>query len=295
MGFSCEDIIAAVTDKLKQSAKKPGDAMLSNLLAAILSKAPKTFLTTLDTSEFAEAVILCAQSTEALMNSSASLFVKSLSGKEICYISVVMKDCPFIINTFNNIIARLGLSELVILHPVIKAGGLSVSVSILVFQGIDLKAKEDLLAEFKRTLPLLARACADFGVMTQIALEQAKRCLQSANSRWAVDFSELLKWLANGGFIFLGAVTARAVTNTSQKSFPSSCSMANHAGILAFDSPEYKTLIGEIETDYQLFHADENLRVSKLTMISPCIMRDVCCMLRSGILLQVRCSRLSEH
>lgn len=270
MGFSYEEIVSAVTDKLdkiplanKLANGKSGVDTSSLVLNALLSKAPKPFLSSLDTTEFANVVRISSSSLESLTGSPDKIFIDSVRGIDCCYISVVLRDCPFIINTFDNVIERLGLSELVTLHPIVSFGHLNASVSVLVFSGIDLASQELLKSELVRALPLLTKLSTDFQSMSDVVLQLSSSLSLSGSSPWSLDLSDLLKWLTAGGFVFLGATRSSKEANSPKYVFN------DRLGILAFDYPELQKLFEEIATDYSLFKDDDNLRVSKLTLLAP--------------------------
>ena len=149
-------------------------------------------------------------------------------GADEIIIETCMLDCPFIVDSIREYFYELDVSVVVMLHPVMSVArdpqGRIVSIEqhrrdevreSFIHAELVLAAGVPGPAEIERDLHQVLdevwRATADFAAMTARAMEI---CEQTAPSREFVEIRDFLRWLVQGGFVFLGARRYRTAKST---------------------------------------------------------------------------------
>ena len=136
-----------------------------------------------------------------------------------------MPDCAFIVETLQEMLTSEGYAILALLHPILAVGrdadgriaeigdrvgsGSRVSATLILFEGLDPAADEDLETEVGRRLGQVRQVTSDFHRM----VEETGRIRQDLETlkkdlTWKVpeleEVQEFLGWLLEGNFVFLG-------------------------------------------------------------------------------------------
>ncbi|MGH7248389.1 MAG: hypothetical protein ACREH9_09820, partial [Pseudomonadota bacterium] len=136
----------------------------------------------------------------------------------VTIVETAMRDCPFIVDSLLAYFHQLGASVLAMLHPIYKltrdAEGVIVSFEqassgehseSLTYAELELGPSatdtERIAREVRNVLVEVRQATDDFEPMTARALQI---CEETAASRELVDVRDLLRWLVQGAFVFLG-------------------------------------------------------------------------------------------
>ena len=147
--------------------------------------------------------------------------VETVTGDDndtLTIVETVTTDCPFIVDSLLEYFHHLGASVRTILHPVIKVtrdkeGRIATferSVSTergesFVHAELELIPTPEQAREIERDvisiLTEVHEATSDFDAMTGRALQI---CEETASRRDLIEVRDLLRWLINGGFVFLG-------------------------------------------------------------------------------------------
>ncbi len=136
----------------------------------------------------------------------------------ITVVDTLMPDCPFIIDSLLEHFRHLGARVVMMLHPVYRvargADGEIVSFErksasehneSFVHAEIELasteESRERIGSDIRRILEDVRAATGDFDEMTARAL---RICEETASQRELVEVRDFLRWMVQGGFVFLG-------------------------------------------------------------------------------------------
>ncbi len=136
----------------------------------------------------------------------------------ITIVETVTPDCPFIVDSLLEYFHHLGAPMRSMMHPVLKvardASGLAVSIErasgaergeSMVHAELELEASAELAVRIAREVRMVLtevhQATADFEPMTARALQI---CEETAAERELIEVRDFLRWLVQGGFVFLG-------------------------------------------------------------------------------------------
>jgi glutamate dehydrogenase len=139
-------------------------------------------------------------------------------GEGITIVETVTPDCPFIVDSLLEYFHHLGAPMRSMMHPVLKAArdpsGRLVALEqasgaergeSMVHAELELEASVELAdriaREVRMVLTEVHQATADFERMTARALQI---CEETAAERELVEVRDFLRWLVQGGFVFLG-------------------------------------------------------------------------------------------
>ncbi|HVN63384.1 MAG TPA: NAD-glutamate dehydrogenase domain-containing protein, partial [Candidatus Binataceae bacterium] len=170
---------------------------------------------------------IAARSFEFFLTLPTSIAVRVAADPEAAGITIVetaTADCPFIVDSLHEYFHALGVPVRTMLHPVFKvardAGGQILSLNqahseeraeSFVHAEIEITASSDDLRRIERevrdVLAEVSLATGDFSEMTARALEI---CHETARRREVAEAREFLRWLVQGGFVFLGYRRCRA-------------------------------------------------------------------------------------
>jgi glutamate dehydrogenase len=144
--------------------------------------------------------------------------ISAADGEDLAMVETAMRDCPFIIDSIHEYLHHLGIPVRMLLHPVFKVArdrqGRMISFENATanerresFTHAELElagtgqVPETIAAEVKGILGEVDQVTGDFEAMTSRALEI---CDETAAVRSLVEVREFLRWLVQGGFVFLG-------------------------------------------------------------------------------------------
>jgi glutamate dehydrogenase len=193
---------AATAEQLNESA-------LANLLFA---KAPTEFLEhqTLDELvEITERSLACLNSFIGSSALSITSYRREHSGEQMTCLNIALGDRPFIINTVTECLRARGIGVRALLHPIIMTSGFRASLSYLELPAISEEQTAAITKEIRTALEQVILVTEDFTPML-VRAETCARVLD--NSRYSSNFpiserkeiADFLRWLTDGGFIFLG-------------------------------------------------------------------------------------------
>ena len=151
-------------------------------------------------------------------------------GKAMTIVQIAMGDRAFIVDSVLEYFHQLGAPVRMLLHPILTvtrdAGGRLVSFEqnlaaeqreSLIYAELESaelespsEAAPQIAAELRSRLGELAMVTEDFEPMTARALAI---CEQTAAVRELVEARELLRWMVNGGFVFLGYRSYRVLAS----------------------------------------------------------------------------------
>ncbi|MFM1846637.1 MAG: hypothetical protein RL417_111 [Pseudomonadota bacterium] len=196
-----------------QKSSSGADLLNEESLAAhLFAKAPTEFLEnqTLDELvEISERSLSCLQ--EYLSSSALSIktYRREHRGEQITCLNLALGDRPFIINTVTECLRAHGIGIRALLHPIIMTGGCRASLSYLELPALAESTVATLTAELRESLEQVVLVTEDFTPMI-VRAETCARVLD--NSRYSSSFpiserkeiADFLRWLTDGGYIFLG-------------------------------------------------------------------------------------------
>jgi glutamate dehydrogenase len=139
-------------------------------------------------------------------------------GEGVTIVETVTPDCPFIVDSLLEYFHHLGAPMRSMMHPILKvardADGRAVSLEqasgaergeSMVHAELELEATAELADRIAREVRIVLtevhQATADFDRMTARALQI---CEETAAERELVEVRDFLRWLVQGGFVFLG-------------------------------------------------------------------------------------------
>ena len=167
----------------------------------------------------AERLEILASAFDFYQKRIAPIMVRAFAGRNAATIvETLSDDCPFIVDSILEYFRARGIEVRSMLHPIVHAArddaGNLVSLETAAaretaesFMHIELEAPADeeetvrLTREIEATLVEVRRATADFSRMTDKALEI---CSETASIRELVEVRDFLRWMVQGGFVFLG-------------------------------------------------------------------------------------------
>jgi glutamate dehydrogenase len=167
----------------------------------------------------AERLAIARAAWELFEIRTSPMCVRVQSGREgITVVDAVMRDCPFIIDSLLEYFRSLDAAVRRMLHPVIRVAreraGRVTSIEqanalergeSLVHVELELVVEPERIAEIQREIESILSevrfATDDYQAMTERALAI---CAEIASQRELVEVREFLRWLADGGYVFLG-------------------------------------------------------------------------------------------
>ncbi len=181
----------------------------SALATLLFGNAPAGYL---ESKQAAELVAVTENAAKALcqfMSAAQTPYVATSPLSNALAVYVVNLDRPFIINTLTETIRELGAEITALLHPIVRLQDNHVSLSYLEIAGIAEKERETVEKMLREALQALAVVTDDFTGMLVRAdtlgriLENPPRSSSSPQIERR-EILEFLRWLADGGFVFLG-------------------------------------------------------------------------------------------
>jgi len=151
-------------------------------------------------------------------NPTLALREQRLGGQLHSVVQVAMRDGAFIVDSIRNYLHEVSLTPLALLHPVFgvardgegKLASFELAsvresreayVAAVLEEKLDQVAANRLLAALAPRLREVAAATADFAPMSARCLQL---CEELARARELIEVRDFLRWMAGGGWIFLG-------------------------------------------------------------------------------------------
>ena len=179
------------------------------------------------------------------------------------YIS--LGDHPFIITSITECVRDFGVKILSLNHPILIDDGYRVSFSYLETSPLSKEQSEVLRRRIQRTLEHVMLATDEYTSIL-VRAETLARVLQSSKSSGPFpqsdkkEVSSLIKWLTEGGFIFLGSAEWQSPSETELSKKPSSSS-----GVFKADESYSSALVDEVRNDvYSLLSEVQPVLVTRL-------------------------------
>ena len=254
--------------RFEDFAKASENPELAKHVFTILSKAPKSFLSEISRDLCATIVTAATEQLQLFRNNPQGILVNEYFEHGYRFIVVALKDQPFIINTFNNIFETLQLESPLVLHPIIEAGELKVSLSIIYFESVPESDVKRVAERLKLVLPALQKVYADFKQMNHASIELWDK-LKAQNFSEAGDF---IAWLGKGRIAFMGFSKFNFQETSSGKG-----EFTQHFGLTGCDLPVARQIQEDLLQDYKLFggsgsqdlYGSQTFQLTKVNSLSP--------------------------
>ncbi|MCB0318850.1 MAG: NAD-glutamate dehydrogenase, partial [Bdellovibrionales bacterium] len=178
-------------------------------------------------------------------------------------------DCPFIVNTIAESVKQTGSKIAYHLHPILTYDGYRASLSYLEIEDISTEHSEVFIRRLKNALENLAFVTADFTSML-VRVETLAKVLQNKIASSSIpkserlETSDFLRWLTDGGFIFV----AYSCWDIKQKDL--TINQANSFGLFKADQGLISELKSQIHDDLlRLNDSGELISINKINVESP--------------------------
>lgn len=277
-------------------SRLPFDASLSpestlEVAAKLFARASDDFLNLKTLEELAE-IALHVNTTLQRYWASKRPFVLAISDGEADHgrekfttICVAISDRPFVVDTLTGFLRSGGFKERALLHPVIaNPEKHNVSLSYIEFEGsLSEEEKLELRKELELVLNDLVAVTRDFTPMFQHAIAVANIVEKSANLKdyspiERREVSDFLRWMVDGGFIFLGYRTwsVSAQDDTGSESLSHQPISEKDLGIFATHNPLICSRLEELSQDVAHLVQNESLLFfSRLPLSKPVYRRNI--------------------
>ncbi len=197
-------------NSLIAKAKKAGILSEQDLTVSLFEAAPSTFLEAMTSQTLAAITENCASTVDRHNSSTASVTVSSGQGEDHSYLIIAMGDRPFIVNTVVLSVRECGSDIQTLLHPLLSLkNGRRLSVLYARIDQLDDNTLNLLVDRVERSLTDLSIITEDHPSMLS-QVETSARLLKervpsSGNTEQErFEAAEFLRWLSDGGFVFLG-------------------------------------------------------------------------------------------
>lgn len=195
---------------LLAKAKRAGILAEQDLTLSLFEGAPTTFLEAMTTQTLASITEACATTVDRHNSQSAPVTVSSGQEEDSSYVIIAMSDRPFIVNTVVLSIRECGSDIQTLLHPLLSLkNGRRLSVLYARIDHLENNSLNLLVDRIERSLTDLSIVTEDHpSMLTQVetTARLLKERVPSTNNTEQERFeaSEFLRWLSDGGFVFLG-------------------------------------------------------------------------------------------
>jgi len=137
---------------------------------------------------------------------------------------LALDDHPFIISSVAETLSDADIKVRSFLHPIVRSQDRSIAVSYIEIDSHSVERVVALLPRVREMLRNLTQVGRDFSPMKQLADETARRITtdplnSTTGEAPAAEISELLSWLNDGCFFFLGAATGSIDRGLDSSSF----------------------------------------------------------------------------
>lgn len=235
----------------------------------LFGRAPKEFLAKRTTEQLAEALLQCREVISSALHTTPAFGIKYQRYADRAVLMVSLEDRPFIINTIADIIREAGIDIRLFLHPILADGSRLLSLSYVELEPASQEVLASLAQEIDSSLHDLMLVTSDFSAMlTQT--EALAQLLDSAAQEQAGEVppreaAELLRWLIDGSFVFLGQAVFPLNSQRSGTTGPDS-----QLGIFKSSSLHIKGLLSDCSEDVEhLLAESRTILVSSLFFKSP--------------------------
>ena len=198
-------------------------------------------------------------------------FVKPGSEEPVTAVMTAVSDRPFIIDTLTELLETRGIRHHVLLHPILQADSEQAN-SLVYLELRQVDSDEQLKAlelEISAKLANLILVTDDFSRVL-VHVETAARLLESgiAPKKYSEserrEYTSFLKWLADGGFVFLGYREWTINEKTTPHAQPAS---EHDLGLFRTNEQELSSSLADAHRDAELVGLGEDLLLFSKTLI----------------------------
>lgn len=179
----------------------------------LFAKAPEEFLLSHTKAELVEIVNGASQAIDSYLSEDGKLAVhRSSLQSGVTHFFMALGDRPFIINSLRECLLAFGGNISVILHPIIIREGYRISLSFVELTSVSEEESRILQKHLEQTLKHVVSSTEDFTSML-VRVETVARLLESTTQTppeqqgYQRECAEFLRWLTNGGLIFVGSAS----------------------------------------------------------------------------------------
>jgi glutamate dehydrogenase len=256
------------------AARDRAETVLASEVAnALLEKAPAEFLQIRTIEQLAEIATRCSADCEKFLASATEYLVSLGHVDGLSYLTVVLSDRPFIINTIQEVLRSHHIEASSFLYSMIfLKNGARLSVNYLELPRLTEEAKQALGSNLQHSLAELVIVTDHFSEMLARTETLARFIMEPAHAGSAPEgerqeLADFLRWLINGGFVFLGLAEWERDPNSLAKTSHVLISQKPSLG-LGLLTPQYQRnacLVEELAPIIQnLVSSPELLSCSKL-------------------------------
>ncbi|MBX7143838.1 MAG: NAD-glutamate dehydrogenase [Oligoflexia bacterium] len=245
------------------------DLRAGQLAHQLFAKAPAEFLEKRSLGELGAITDVCMNCLERFCASPQVPAIVHTNTDRGTAFSISLGDRPFIINTVLEVLRSQELAVTILLHPILLSRGQRISLSYFETTALSEDARNMLERRLAATLSDLMTVTDDF-TATLVQAETIARVLDSSRISWShplaerKEYADFIRWLTDGGFIFLGHRTWAGST-------PGDLGTADKGlGLLRVDNQRHSELSKLCQTDAKSMAAGSDiLSINKLPYRSP--------------------------
>jgi len=220
--------IKELESRLKSNRSKNVSNYLGNLNLATLAdnlfeKAPSLFIETSTVNDLVSISERCFETCEQYFATKASVYVTSGIEEDHSYLIIALGDRPFIVNSVILSVRECGSDIQTLLHPLVALdNGRRLSLMYVRIDSLNAETLNLLQERIKRSLEDLVLVTEDHPtILSQV--ETVARLLKervptNTTESERNEVSEFLRWLSDGGFVFLGYSEWRIEEESNEKS-----------------------------------------------------------------------------
>ncbi|MCB0353383.1 MAG: NAD-glutamate dehydrogenase [Bdellovibrionales bacterium] len=181
----------------------------SDFANQLFRKASEAFLSGQTVEELLQVVSESLQVLEEFHQGAEPFLVRTNRKERSLRIYIALGDRPFIINSVRQTLVDLSITVLSYLHPILREDGRRISFSYIECAPLAEAQVQVLLKKLEQNLHHVVVSTDDFTPML-VQTETSARLLESMNGRSSfpadeeVEAADFLRWLTDGGLLFLG-------------------------------------------------------------------------------------------
>lgn len=250
--LALQDLIKTDPEILNGNAGSLKSLNLDALVTKFFSKAPTEFLERRSFDELKQVLKDCTAALHTFYSENRKEYVKAFKvGANKQALVCILHDRPFIVNSVSECIRSFGFKIDILLHPVITLEELRVSIVYTELEGLSPEQIKNLIRVIENTLEDLLLATDDFTSML-IECEKVASDLEKAESgqlytkNEKLEVAEFIRWLTDGGFVFLGYAAVAFDKRSNTLLEPSS-----QLGIFKTSNTYLPALLKEVRNDWE--------------------------------------------
>lgn len=266
-GINETEFISPSISKLQDLIRQKGGESVHSKLAlahGLLRKASSLYINETTTQEQLAIVEYAEECLNNFTKSSAESAISSLSfpgDKSNVGLFIIIKDRPFIVDTIREYFIAKNYPISCLLHPIFQlSNGNNVSLSYVEFENQNPRILEQIKEDLIGRLGQLKIITKDFESMLQVVRKDLVQ-IPTSTCLYDAELPELLRWLAEGAFIFLGLSEWETDTNIQKYSL----------GIVRDKtSITFSRLSNYLKEDVEVLkNSDSNYLITKVPLRSP--------------------------